>query len=96
MADDTVLLASSSYGLQLRLERLVAECEAVGKRISTSTFETTVLSHPSLTTDCLNILDSSCSTADLLKVKFKILIMAFIFKKMQWEHSTHSQSNHEE
>ncbi|KAI3371667.1 hypothetical protein L3Q82_024232, partial [Scortum barcoo] len=43
-ADDVVLLASSSSGLQLSLGRFAAEYEAAGMRISTSKSEAMVLS----------------------------------------------------
>ena len=43
-ADDLILLMSWSKGLQLSLERLAADCEAAGLRISTSKSETVVLS----------------------------------------------------
>ncbi len=47
-ADDVVLLTSSSRDLQLSLDGLPAECEAAGIRISTSKFESMVLSQKRL------------------------------------------------
>ena len=43
-ADDVVLMASSAVDLQRSLDRLTAECEAAGMRISTSKSEAMVLS----------------------------------------------------
>ena len=50
-ADDVVLMASSAVDLQRSLDRLTAECEAAGMRISTSKSEAMVLSRKPV--DCL-------------------------------------------
>ena len=65
-ADDVVLLPSSSRDLQLLLERLVAECEAAGMRISTSKSETMVVSQKRI--ECaLKVLDEVMSQVEEFK-----------------------------
>ena len=57
-ADDVVLMASSAVDLQRSLDRLTAECEAAGMRISTSKSEAMVLSRKPV--DCLLRVGNEC------------------------------------
>ena len=83
-ADDVVLMASSACDLQHSLDRMAAECEAAGMRISTSKSEAMTLSRKPM--DCLLRVGNE-SLAQVKEFKYLRVLFASegtMEREMEW------------